>query len=142
MEPALQIQAQMNFFAWRHCQYDARNNHSYNNANLQQKIPTHARSFTSRRLLRLYPIHVIPVHPHPEAIAHIDAQAFLFDFIDDGFNATPRDNTIAFFQIREHLLHFPALLLLWSKDQEVKDHNQGQEQKNGVEQLTHTSRSL
>ena len=47
MEPALEVQAQMNLFAWRHCQYDASNNHCYDKTNLEQKIPTHAISFTS-----------------------------------------------------------------------------------------------
>src|SRR5262245_57206517 len=83
--------------------------------------------YNSRRLLRFYPIHVIAVHPHPEAIAHIDAQAFFFHFINDGLNAPAGDNAVAFFQIREHLLHFPTLFLLWTKNQEVKDNNQRQE---------------
>jgi hypothetical protein len=142
MEPTLEVQAQMNFFAWWYCQNDASNKHYYNNADLEQKISTHAISFNLRRLLRLYPIHVIAVHPHPDTIAHIDAQASLFHFIDDSLNAPTGDNAIAFFQISEHLLYFSALFLLWPKDQEVKDNNQGQEQKNRVKQLTHTTRSL
>ena len=98
MEPALEVQAQMNLFAWRHCQYDASNNHCYDKANLEQKIdPRHL--LYLRRLLRLYPIHVIAVHPHPDAIAYLDAQAFLFHFVDHGLDATARDNAVAFFRL-------------------------------------------
>jgi len=41
-------------------------------------------------------------------------------FVDNCFDATARDNAVAFFQISEHLLHVPALFLLWPKDHEVK----------------------
>src|SRR5205807_3034869 len=95
-----------------------------------------------RRLLRLYPIHIIAVHPHPDAVPHLDTQAFLFHFIDDGLNTTAGDNAIAFFQIGEHLLHFLALFLLWPKNHDLENRNQGQEQKNGVEQFTYTASRL
>ena len=97
MEPALEVQAQMNFSRGGTASTTLATT-TANKANLEQKIdPRHL--LYLRRLLRLYPIHVIAVHPHPDAIAYLDAQAFLFHFVDHGLDATARDNAVAFFRL-------------------------------------------
>jgi hypothetical protein len=65
----------------------------------------------------------------PEPTPKVKPQPLLLDLVDGPYQATTGDNAIAALEISQHLLDIFALLLLWPKDEEVENENQGKKQK-------------
>ena len=81
-------------------------------------------------------IDIITPHLQFDAVAQFETQRFFFNLVNDALEPATGDDTVAFLEACDQLLEFLTLFLLWTKDQEVENEDEGEEKEQRTQQIT------